>query len=89
MTRRVYDTREWRTVRAFVLERDGHVCAYCGGHANTVDHVREVVNGGDNDPANLVAACLSCNSRRGQATRTKLERANRTFRRPVNLRRDQ
>jgi 5-methylcytosine-specific restriction endonuclease McrA len=85
----VYDTREWKRVRAYVLERDGRVCAWCGREANTVDHVHEVVNGGDNDPANLVAACLSCNSRRGQETRTKRDRATRTYRRPIHLRRDQ
>lgn len=66
---RGYDAA-WRRVREGVLERDGWTCRYCGGAANTVDHVTPLAHGGARlDPGNLVAACLSCNSSRGATTR--------------------
>lgn len=55
----------WRAKRRRVLERDNYVCAYCGGHATTVDHVVSVANGGTDDLDNLVAACWPCNRRKG------------------------
>lgn len=60
-------TREWRRLRAAVLERDGYVCHWCHGPANTVDHLIPRVRGGSDDETNLAAACVACNSRRGQA----------------------
>jgi len=43
-------------------------CAYCGGVATTRDHVVPVSRGGSNASLNLVPACLSCNSRKGNRT---------------------
>lgn len=64
-TQRGYDAA-WQRVRLVVLERDGHRCRWCGARATTVDHVRPLCAGGARlDPANLVAACVRCNSRRG------------------------
>ena len=69
-----YDA-DWQRTRAFVLERDQHTCRWCGGQADTVDHVQALADGGSRlDPANLVAACKTCNSRRG-AERTNARRA--------------
>lgn len=69
-----YDA-DWELVRRFVLERDQHRCHWCGKPANTVDHVQALADGGSRlDPANLVAACKPCNSRRG-AERTNARRA--------------
>lgn len=45
-----------------VLLRDKNKCTYCGKLATSVDHVVPVSRGGTNDPANVVAACRSCNS---------------------------
>ena len=57
----------WQRLRLVVLERDGRVCRWCCGYADTVDHVRALADGGGLlDPTNLVACCRSCNSRRGQ-----------------------
>jgi 5-methylcytosine-specific restriction endonuclease McrA len=58
-----------------VLARDDGVCHYCGGMADTVDHVTCIADGGARlDPADLVAACRPCNSRRS-AERTNRRRS--------------
>jgi DNA-binding transcriptional regulator YiaG len=41
-------------------------CAYCGGAADTVDHIEPRSGGGPNGWANLTAACRRCNSRKGK-----------------------
>ena len=56
---------EWRELKADVLQRDGHVCRYCGGEADSADHVFPRSRGGLTVERNLVAACRSCNSRKG------------------------
>ena len=58
-------TRQWRTTRERVLERDGHRCRYCGAPATHVDHLVPVVRGGTDDPENLAAACPTCNLEKG------------------------
>lgn len=48
-----------------IYHRDAFACVYCGaGKRLTIDHVSPVVVQGRTaaDPANLVTACLSCNS---------------------------
>lgn len=37
-------------------------CAYCGGIADTVDHIVPVASGGQHEISNYTAACRSCNS---------------------------
>jgi 5-methylcytosine-specific restriction endonuclease McrA len=51
-----------------VLRRDRYVCAYCGGHADTVDHVLPRCRGGGDIWFNLVAACQCCNGLKGDRT---------------------
>lgn len=51
-----------------VLKRDGHRCCYCGSNATTVDHVVPKSRGGLSTWGNTVAACLKCNSRKGNRT---------------------
>ncbi len=48
-------------VRARVIEAGGGVCWYCGGKAQTADHVIPWIEGGSDDETNLVAACRRCN----------------------------
>lgn len=43
-------------------------CAYCGGAADTVDHVLPRSRGGALSWENAVAACLRCNHRKGNRT---------------------
>jgi len=48
--------------------RDDEKCHYCGGFANTVDHVIARHIGGDNTKENLVPCCRNCNSQKGIKT---------------------
>jgi len=49
--------------------RDAHLCMYCGGHFHesnlTRDHVYPLSRGGRDKWSNVVTACRSCNSRKG------------------------
>jgi 5-methylcytosine-specific restriction protein A len=70
MVKSIYATPEWRTVRRYILDRDAQLCQIAGPLCTTVatevDHVVELAAGGAAfDPANLRAACKSCNSSRG------------------------
>lgn len=69
-----YVVTKWRYTagpawsRTGVLARDGYRCAYCGGHATTVDHILPRSRGGRNTWLNTVAACDGCNQRKGDRT---------------------
>ena len=55
----------WKKMRKMILARDGFECGYCGQPATTVDHVQAVNKGGEIlNPDNLIAACVSCNSKK-------------------------
>jgi 5-methylcytosine-specific restriction endonuclease McrA len=53
-----------------VLRRDDYTCQYCGLHTAhlTIDHIIPRHLGGVHDWGNLVAACPSCNHRKGGRT---------------------
>jgi 5-methylcytosine-specific restriction endonuclease McrA len=61
--------RHWKVPpvsRREVLRRDNHVCQYCGsGKRLTLDHVIPRSKGGQHTWNNVVAACESCNSKKG------------------------
>jgi 5-methylcytosine-specific restriction endonuclease McrA len=57
--------RSLKYARIWVLNRDKHICAYCGEAANQVDHVIPRHLGGSDLPTNLVASCSRCNSLKG------------------------
>ncbi len=55
--------------RREVLRRDHHKCQYCGNHKHlTLDHVIPRSKGGSHTWDNVVIACNSCNSRKGDRT---------------------
>ena len=51
-----------------VLRRDRHSCAYCGGVADTVDHLLPQSRGGANTWLNTVAACTRCYNHKANRT---------------------
>lgn len=66
-------TRAWRKLRSEVLFRDGGLCQLklegCAVYADQVHHKHGVlVSGKTPDPAELEAACGSCNRKVGDPT---------------------
>ena len=53
--------------RKEILRRDNYTCQYCGKHTLdlTIDHVIPHIHGGTHTWDNVVAACPSCNHRKG------------------------
>ena len=61
-------TSRWRKLRQQVLDRDGHVCQYCGSEENLhVDHIIPKRIAGENGDVldNLITACRACNLSKG------------------------
>ena len=68
--------------RAALYERDGWECVYCGRGPRdkrnpqqamvilTLDHITPRSHGGGNESTNLVTACKTCNSSRGDRSIT-------------------
>ncbi|PSF35255.1 HNH endonuclease [Aphanothece hegewaldii CCALA 016] len=55
--------------RRELLRRDKHQCQYCGSRKKlTIDHILARSKGGKNTWDNLVIACESCNTRKGDRT---------------------
>jgi 5-methylcytosine-specific restriction endonuclease McrA len=61
--------KEWEEI----LERYHHSCAYCGASnvSMTKDHVVPVTKGGTHTKDNIVPACRSCNSSKGNRPNRK------------------
>jgi 5-methylcytosine-specific restriction endonuclease McrA len=47
--------------RRAVFARDGHICQYCGGPADSIDHIVPRSRGGEHAWENVAAACRPCN----------------------------
>ena len=72
--------------RSMIYTRDENKCQYCGSTRNlTIDHVIPKSKGGNHTWENLVVACVSCNTRKGnkllENTDMKLARKPRA---PIN-----
>jgi hypothetical protein len=48
--------------RLYILERDNHICYYCGKYGDTIEHLKPKCEGGKLTLKNCVCACLLCNS---------------------------
>ena len=61
--------------RREILRRDNYTCQYCGKHTVdlTIDHIIPRHLGGQHTWENVIAACPSCNHRKGGRT---LDKAN-------------
>jgi 5-methylcytosine-specific restriction endonuclease McrA len=55
-----------------IMLRDRGKCAYCGGNAQTIDHVFPASRGGKSTWQNTVAACLKCNQKKNDHTLEEL-----------------
>jgi 5-methylcytosine-specific restriction endonuclease McrA len=62
-----------RLTRREVFRRDNFTCQYCGQHTTnlTIDHVQPKHLGGKHIWTNVVAACPSCNHRKGDRRLTE------------------
>ncbi|WP_350348023.1 HNH endonuclease [Agromyces sp. G08B096] len=69
----------WDALRLQVLERDQHICAYCGGEATEADHIIPKEAGGKDELLNLVASCKPCNSRKGNRLGARITWFNRRW----------
>jgi 5-methylcytosine-specific restriction endonuclease McrA len=69
--------------RKTLLARDEHSCQYCGktGVPLTVEHLQPRSRGGTSSWENCVAACQSCNHRKGNRTRAEAEKIGLVLRR--------
>ena len=56
-----YRTKEWKSLREYVLDRDQRICMYCGNPATQADHILPRKSGGADAAQNLVACCAPCN----------------------------
>jgi len=60
--------------RQNVFKRDNSQCQYCGADDNlTIDHVMPKSRGGQSNWYNLITACKSCNSKKGDYTPEEVE----------------
>jgi 5-methylcytosine-specific restriction endonuclease McrA len=57
-----------RDTEAYIEILSADVCAYCGGPADTLDHIDALAAGGDHVWGNLAAACRVCNSMKHTAS---------------------
>jgi ATP-dependent DNA helicase RecQ len=58
---------QWAKLRAAVRERDGG-CVRCGSTVRLeVHHVLPLVEGGSNEPGNLITLCRRCHGRSHRA----------------------
>lgn len=55
-------------MKDLVMFEGMHMCYYCGGIANTLDHLHPLSLGGTNVRSNLVACCAPCNTLKGDMT---------------------
>lgn len=58
--------------RSALMHRDRFRCAYCGGKAETIDHVVPRSRGGGHSWENCVACCAPCNHRKADKLLSEL-----------------
>lgn len=52
---------DWNALRTAILIRDDYTCQGCGGQERLQVHHRvPLMDGGSNDPENLIALCRAC-----------------------------
>jgi len=51
-----------------ICSKKGFFCYYCGGQAETLDHLIPRIKNGNNDDGNLIPSCSTCNKRKRHFT---------------------
>lgn len=79
-----------RPSRAMIYQRDNHTCQYCGSTKKlTIDHVIPKSRGGEDTWENMVVACSSCNTKKGniplEQTGMKLSKIPRSMENKITL----
>ena len=73
-----------KKLRFEIFKRDKFQCQYCGKVAPDVilevDHIKPVVDGGDNNIMNLVTSCFDCNRGKGQRKLSDSETLKKSYR---------
>lgn len=69
-----FDPFAYRYIRLKVLERDGHICYWCGRYGSTIDHVIPWSKGGRTTMDNCICACEECNGQRGDTPAAEFAR---------------
>lgn len=65
MIQLLYSPEKKQDYRDTVFKRDRGICVWCGGTAETLDHIIPNSKGGILLPINLMCACIGCNQQRG------------------------
>lgn len=73
-TQAIKNDPKYKAMRLRVLERDGHVCLWCGAEDDlTVDHMTPLVAGGaPYDDDNAQTLCRTCNGRKSDRALTRV-----------------
>lgn len=60
--------RPWRRLRDIILARDLYTCQHCGkvGGRLELDHIKNIADGGTDDPNNLQILCNQCHAKKTQ-----------------------
>ena len=66
-SKKLYNSKEWRNIKTFVLNRDLYICQVCGKpNSKTVHHIVELTPANINSPTitlnadNLITLCEEC-----------------------------
>ena len=65
--------REIALSRRNLLERDNHICQYCGDSGDTIDHIIPRSRGGGDSWTNCVCCCAPCNRKKKNMTPSEAE----------------
>lgn len=62
----------WNRIHLNILKRDNYECTECSSKENLeVHHILRIIDGGTNNPANLLTLCEHCHNRRHFKTRSE------------------
>lgn len=75
-----YNSREWNSVRTYILKRDCYLCRHCGQPAEEVHHIVHLTPDNITDinislnPDNLISLCRDCHFKEHKRERIEARR---------------